>query len=49
MASYGLNTAAVDHARALISGRQYTLDSDWGDSQPGAAGAERLPREAFMG
>ena len=36
MASYGLNTAAVDHARALISGRQYTLDSDWGDSQPGA-------------
>jgi hypothetical protein len=37
MASYTLNDAAVDHARRLIDARQYVLDSDWGDVQPGAA------------
>lgn len=37
MASYTVNDAAVAHARKLIDGRQYVLDSDWGDSQPRAA------------
>lgn len=37
MASYSLNHAAVEHARQLIDGRQYVLDSDWGDVQPNAA------------
>ena len=36
MASYALNEAAVRKARELIDARQYVLDSDWGDSQPGA-------------
>ena len=37
MASYELNLAAVDRARALIDSRQYVLDSDWGAVQPRAA------------
>ena len=36
MATYDVNPAAVAHARALIDRRQYVLDSDWGDVQPGA-------------
>ena len=36
MASYAVNPAAVEHARALIEARQYVLDSDWGEVQPGA-------------
>jgi hypothetical protein len=36
MASYAVNKAAVRHARELIDKKQYVLDSDWGDSQPGA-------------
>jgi hypothetical protein len=36
VASYSVNQAAVAHARELIAARQYVLDSDWGDSQPGA-------------
>jgi hypothetical protein len=36
MASYALNPAAVDHARRLIDGKQYVLDSDWGEAQPDA-------------
>lgn len=32
---YEVNEAAVRHARELIDGRQYVLDSDWGDVQPG--------------
>jgi hypothetical protein len=36
MASYALNEAAVDRARRLILGRQYVLNSDWGDVQPRA-------------
>ena len=36
MASYTVNPAAVARARELIDARQYVLDSDWGDVQPGA-------------
>ena len=36
MASYTVNPAAVARARELIDSRQYVLDSDWGDVQPGA-------------
>ena len=36
MAKYTVNDAAVTKARKLIDARQYVLDSDWGDSQPGA-------------
>ena len=36
MASYTVNPAAVTRARELIDSRQYVLDSDWGDVQPGA-------------
>jgi hypothetical protein len=36
MASYAVNEAAVAHARRLIRGRQYVLNSDWGDVQPSA-------------
>jgi hypothetical protein len=36
MASYSLNPSAVARAEQLIDGRQYVLDSDWGDVQPGA-------------
>jgi hypothetical protein len=37
MASYALNQAAVDHARELIEGKQYVLNSDWGTVQPDAS------------
>ncbi|MET0751605.1 MAG: hypothetical protein ABWZ43_11130 [Solirubrobacterales bacterium] len=36
MASYAVNTKAVAHARELIEARQYVLESDWGEVQPGA-------------
>ncbi len=36
MAKYSLNERAVERARELIDARQYVLDSDWGDVQPGA-------------
>ena len=36
MASYTLNKKAVARARELIDARQYVLESDWGESQPGA-------------
>jgi hypothetical protein len=36
MAKYVLNEAAVTKARTLIDGRQYVLDSDWGEQQPKA-------------
>ncbi|MDT0187225.1 hypothetical protein Q9S36_44275 [Microbacterium sp. ARD31] len=36
MARYAVNPDAVAHARRLIDARQYVLDSDWGDVQPGA-------------
>ena len=36
MASYAVNPAGVEKARALIDARQYVLDSDWGAVQPRA-------------
>ena len=36
MARYQVNDAAVERARALIAGRQYVLDSDWGEVAPTA-------------
>jgi hypothetical protein len=36
VASYSVNPAAVAQAERLIRGRQYVLDSDWGEVQPGA-------------
>jgi hypothetical protein len=36
MATYAVNKAAVARCRELIEARQYVLDSDWGDVQPGA-------------
>ena len=36
MASYTVNERAVKRAEQLIDARQYVLDSDWGDVQPGA-------------
>ena len=36
MASYTVNKKAVEHIRTLIENRQYVVDSDWGESQPGA-------------
>ena len=51
MATYSVNKAAVAHARKLIDGRQYVLDSDWGDAQPRAedqnAFLERHDWEAY--
>ncbi len=41
MARYELDTAAVEHARALIAKRQYVLDSDWGEAQPSAEDENR--------
>ena len=37
MASYTVNDGAVARARALISARQYVLNSNWGEVQPDAA------------
>ena len=36
MATYAVNDAAVAHARRLIEAKQYVLDSEWGEVQPGA-------------
>jgi len=36
VASYTVNPDAVAHAERLIRNRQYVLDSDWGEVQPGA-------------
>jgi hypothetical protein len=36
MAKYAVNKDAVTKARELIDARQYVLDSDWGQVQPGA-------------
>ena len=36
MAKYEVNPAAVEQAKRLIDGRQYVLDSDWGEVQPWA-------------
>jgi hypothetical protein len=37
VARYEVNDAAVAKAQAMIAGRQYVLDSDWGAVQPDAA------------
>jgi hypothetical protein len=37
MASYSVNPRAVARAQQLIDSRQYVLNSDWGDVQPGAS------------
>jgi hypothetical protein len=37
MASYVVNERALEKARRLIEGRQYVLNSDWGEVQPRAA------------
>jgi hypothetical protein len=36
MASYKVNRRGVAHARKLIKGRQYVLNSEWGEAQPTA-------------
>ena len=36
MASYKLNRRAVANARKLIDAHHYVLDSDWGETAPGA-------------
>jgi hypothetical protein len=36
MATYTLNERAIARAKRLIEGRQYVLDSDWGEVQPRA-------------
>ena len=48
MARYSLNTASVERCRELIKGKQYVLDSDWGDVQPNAeAGNAFLERHSW--
>jgi hypothetical protein len=42
MATYTINKRAVAHARRLIEGRQYVLDSDWGEAQPSAEDENRF-------
>ena len=37
MATYTVHRAGIEHAERLIDGRQYVLDSDWGEQQPDAA------------
>jgi hypothetical protein len=41
VASYEVNSDAVAHARRMIDGRQYVLDSDWGEVQPRAEDENR--------
>ena len=41
MASYALNEDAVAYAKRLIDGRQYVLNSDWGEAQPSAEDENR--------
>ena len=45
MAKYLVNDAAVAHCRELIEKRQYVLDSDWGEVQPGAAAQNKFLEE----
>jgi hypothetical protein len=37
MASYTVNREAVARCRELIAGKQYVIDSDWGEAQPSAS------------
>jgi len=41
MARYTVNDAGVERARRMIEGRQYVLDSDWGEVQPRAEDENR--------
>jgi hypothetical protein len=41
VASYSVNRRAVKRARELIAGRQYVLDSEWGEVQPRAGAQNR--------
>jgi hypothetical protein len=36
VANYSVNERAIARAKRLIQGRQYVLNSDWGDVQPNA-------------
>ena len=36
MAKYEVNESAVTFVRGLVDSRQYVLDSEWGEVQPGA-------------
>jgi hypothetical protein len=45
MASYSVNRRGVAHARRLIKGKQYVLNSNWGDVQPKAADENAFLRE----
>jgi hypothetical protein len=48
MASYAVNPDAVARCRKLIAGKQYVLDSDWGEMQPSAsADNEYLERHSW--
>jgi hypothetical protein len=42
VASYSVNERAVARARQLIEGRQYVLDSEWGEVQPRADAQNRF-------
>ena len=44
MPRYAVNHPALDRAHRLIDTRQYVLDSDWGDVQPGADDENRYLR-----
>ncbi|HEY3529563.1 MAG TPA: hypothetical protein VGK78_10455 [Nocardioides sp.] len=45
MARYEVNPDAVARCRELIEARQYVLDSDWGDVQPGAEAQNSFLRD----
>jgi hypothetical protein len=48
MATYTVNPGAVARCRELIAGKQYVLDSDWGEVQPSAgAGTTYLERHSW--
>ncbi|MFB9730838.1 hypothetical protein [Ornithinimicrobium kibberense] len=48
MATYAVNEAGVARCRDLIDARQYVLDSEWSDVQPGAdAENAYLERHSF--
>jgi hypothetical protein len=42
MAKYSVNPNGLEKAKRLIEGRQYVLQSEWGDVQPRAADENRF-------
>ena len=42
MPTYTVNRRALAKARTMIEARQYVLDSDWGEVQPGAEDENRF-------